>query len=449
MSGVPWPRGRRSQPALGGPRSHCSVRFSPTMNASGEYCTVPAGWDPWNQSCAGISRIAAVFSNTSKQHYNGACATLHYSVAQCCMVLCGVAQCCTVSESVVQYRKVLCSIVQCCTVLHSVVFYCCTMLHSVAHALHSVAQESPLTAGQQVAKFLYWDRTREFHTEYREWRAKCERSQAQSAQSMRAMEHYAWLHSAMPPQMWDLANEYIEPPDEELYEDPGPQPYFRFSWETVTGDDLMAASSVNRARMFRPTSLVEPAAASQDSQGMGHISASFRFPLRPPDGAHKGRRAPPPAQPTCGMDPSIPGPKAVAPPKERSMSVLPPVRAIESRVGPRSKSHPVLNTGPASPALANRKPVAPTGPPPQKRESRLLLALRSEAKQCWRTHSDAPRPPPPADVVPRTPANAPRGPLPLLLPKTPAAPRRALVCDQESGGARGRNLMPNALPVLV
>ena len=216
------------------------------------------------------------------------------------------------------------------------------------------------------------------------------------------------------PQMWNLASEYIEPPDEDLYEDPGPQPHFRFSWETVTSDDLMAASSVNRARMFRPVSLLEPAATSQDSQGMGHVSASFQFPQRRTDGAHKGSRPPPlgvldhnsrghaeawesltttqgatpkRAEPKRGMDPSIPVPKAAASPKERSMSVLPPlsemaVRVVESRAGPRSKSHPVLTTIPAS-------------------------------------------------------------------PKTPAAPRRSLVSHQQSGGVRGRNPMPSALPVLV
>ena len=195
------------------------------------------------------------------------------------------------------------------------------------------------TACVQVAKALYWERTREYHTAHRQWLCAWKTSRAQNDRVAKARAHASaqkeWLHAAMgdQPKAWAMAQEHLGAApgagDREPYADPGPKPQFRFSWETVTICELITASSITRARGARAEGL-------PPAQGLGLIKSSFCFPMAP---------APPTAEPLQ------PRRKATLLPRRAGVRedwVLPPLSdpapktaaSGDGDLGPRSKSHP-------------------------------------------------------------------------------------------------------------
>ena len=135
----------------------------------------------------------------------------------------------------------------------------------------------------QAVKAVYWRRTLELHQSYRRWIVKYKRSREQYNQVRKAVEQArsASLLEATfmkdQPKMWDLAKRYMACTDDELYEDPGPRPVFRFNWECVTIPELLTAAGITKAQMQRPLVAAEDLGGAT-TQTLGSLRGSFHFP---------------------------------------------------------------------------------------------------------------------------------------------------------------------------
>ena len=160
---------------------------------------------------------------------------------------------------------------------------------------------------------LYWQRTREFQKEFRRWSAQCDCSRDQYKRLTGAMQRKAWLCDVMQvqPQIQPLAEEHLARGAQPgCYEDPGPRPRFRFSWDTVTAGELATAASTPQSPLPRRRRYSEQPQTPQ-SQGVGRIRGSFCFPMREPDPQGPGVLLLVPHRPTpqqCRKSSVLPGP---------------------------------------------------------------------------------------------------------------------------------------------